>query len=67
MGWDLDTKDPTASSFPLTGLALVTDILTLKIGYSECRDHKQNVPNHLMELDLKGMWVRTVLYVLLHQ
>lgn len=71
MGWDLDTNRPcqgsTAPSFPLTGLVLVTDLLTLKIGYLECRDHEHTVTNHLMQLDLEGLRVHTVPYVLLHQ
>ena len=64
MSWDLDTnrpcQGPTALSCPLIGLALVTDVLTLKTGYLECRDHEDIVPHHLMELDLEGLWVCTV-------
>lgn len=71
MGWDLDTntppREPEALSCRLASLALVTDVLTLKICTLECKDHQDGVPCHLTELDLEGLGVPTVSRVLLHQ
>lgn len=71
MGGDLDTGrpplTPAAPSCSPARLALVTDVLTMKHCYLECRDHENVVPHHLLELVLEGLVVFTVLYVLLHQ
>lgn len=67
---DLDTRTllrPTALNCPLGSQDSGTDILTLIMYYVEFRDHEQEVPHYLLELDLVGVEVFIVSHVLLHQ